>query len=201
MKKLSLYLVILFGCTFQSCRTKCDKTYYFISDVPIYESIASVRKSFNILPKQEIIDIKRIVENETAYFLLEGNTGVHVVQKIAPNAVQLTAFISLSSCLDISVSNTNLYVAQGVDIIQIDVSDFNNIRKVNTQLNVINLNTIKQDSIVIRYEEQEVVRVVEDGYCDGEFSSIAEIAPDEFNVTKTGPYCMQSTVKHYPRLA
>lgn len=188
MKKLSLYLVILFVFSLQACRTKCDKTYYFVADVPVYESIAKVRSSFNVQSKQEIVDVRNIVENETAYFLQEGSNGIHVVQKLGANSVQLVKFISLPSCLDISVTDDYLYVAQGVDILQIDIRDLNNIQKVNTLQEVINISTLKEDSVVVRYEEREVVRVVEDGYCDGQYSTIAEIDPDGFDETQNGPH-------------
>ncbi len=166
MKNLPVYIVIFISVlALNSCTSNCDTSVYYYAKVPVYGSIETLRKGFEIKGVQPMDTITQIVELDHAYFLEEKGKGVHVVDKINFTEPKRIAFISIPGYLSLEAINNTLYVGQATDLVSIDVSDLNSIQVEARISNVFNADYVKSDSFIVGYTEAYVRLILEDAHC------------------------------------
>ncbi len=156
----------------QSCRTDCDQRVYFTTQTPIYNSLSKIRKSIESADPKEIISVDQIVATTNAFFLLERNQGIHVLERVTENSLKKLSFIKAQACLEVSQRFGFLIVCQGPDIVTLDITNLSQIREVSRLENVMNMSYIKSDSFISYYENREVEKVLPDDCVEDEIKYV-----------------------------
>jgi len=186
MKK---YLVILLSAviahSFWACQTDCTQTVYYMKEVPIYMAVSDLVKDIKVEGPRQEGTITSITENNTGYYLVDDDLGIHVLTKTSGIPV-LSAFISMPRCMRAEAIEDFLIVVQVSEIHLFDVSDHQNIRLVQTVSGRLNTPFMKQDSVVIDYDFVETVDVIENANCGDNFVSIG--GPEIFQTANLPPH-------------
>jgi len=130
MKK-KLFISMLALITFvSSCSEKDDFEYYNLA-TPVLLSLDEVRKSVEVLPPKEIDESGKIYSYKNYVFVNDKNKGVHIINNVNPKVPSKIAYIKIPGNVDISVKDDILYANSFVDLMVFDISNIENIKKIN----------------------------------------------------------------------
>ncbi|MES2628067.1 MAG: hypothetical protein V4616_03775 [Bacteroidota bacterium] len=109
---------------------------YLTGYVPIMMSRDELNKSITLLPAQPFRTTGKIYKFNNTLFAIEPYKGVHVFDNTDPAAPVNSGFIRIPGCVDVAVKDGKLYADNAVDLVTIDISQANQPRLVNRQMNV-----------------------------------------------------------------
>ncbi len=122
---LAITLFVLWSCN-------NDDTEYEIINVatPELMSKAEFRTSVEVLPPQNIDESGKIYAYNDYIFVNDEFQGVHIIDNTNPEAPSATAFLKIPGNVDISIKDNHLYADSSVDLVVFDISNMNDIQKV-----------------------------------------------------------------------
>jgi len=144
MKHKNLLLFIILGIavvsTLGSClRDDCNSTRTFFRYDPIYKTLAECRVGITPLPAREMRNPGKIYALGNYLFINEKQEGIHVVDNSDPSNPHSIAFWSIPGNVDIAIHDQRLYADQYIDLLTIDIADFQNPQLVCRSENVFPL--------------------------------------------------------------
>ena len=131
MKKIIISLLsftVLVGLS--SCQDKCEQTYTYRYQKPVYYTSAELRNSVASLPAQDLKSPGKIYAKDNYLFINELKKGIHVVDNTNPSAPKIISFLNIPGNTDIAVMGNILYADSYVDFLAIDISDPKNMKVV-----------------------------------------------------------------------
>ncbi|MDT0687501.1 LVIVD repeat-containing protein [Autumnicola psychrophila] len=135
-KRTFIPFLALFLLFFTSCEKEEPAGEYYEVAVPITQSIAEFRASVKIQEPRVITEVGKIYSYKDYVFVNDKYQGVHVIDNRDPYAPKKIQYISIPRNLDIAVKNDMLYADSGMDLVVFDVSNIENIKKVERVKNV-----------------------------------------------------------------
>ncbi len=171
MKKLLLNGVIFLGliAVLIGCRSECKQTLYYTANVPVYASKASIRDAVTVETSLAVDSVAEMLSYKETLFLRNGTDGIHVIDNTDPSNPDNHAYIKIVPCFAMETNDDQLYVIQGTDLVVFDLSDVRNPVVKHRVNDLYNSDFAKGDSFVVGYEQQEVVKVLNDFSCSDQF--------------------------------
>ncbi|NNE26578.1 MAG: hypothetical protein HKN09_07025 [Saprospiraceae bacterium] len=133
MKKINSYssflliVAVLALCSLQSClKDECDETRVFIEYEAIYVQPEEFRIDITTNPAREMKETGKMYFYNDYILVNERYEGVHVINNEDPQNPINEAFLHIPGNLDIAIKDNHLYADNYVDLLTIDISDFNN---------------------------------------------------------------------------
>lgn len=126
-------LMILF-LAITSCTDKIYET--FTANAPIYMSYEELRSAVKMSPAREINKPGKIYFKDQFVLINEMMEGVHVFDVSDPANPQNKGFIEIPGNVDIAIKNNILYADSYVDLVSIDVSNFDNVTETGRVQNI-----------------------------------------------------------------
>ena len=131
MKHKILPILALFGILatifFGAClRDECTSSRTFVRFDPIYKTLAECRVGISTQGPREMRNPGKIYAKDKFLFINEKQEGIHVVDNSDPSNPQKVAFWSIPGNVDIAIRGQYLYADQYIDLLTIDLSDFQN---------------------------------------------------------------------------
>jgi hypothetical protein len=113
------------------CLVSCADKYVVEQNVnsPVYMSYEDMRASMKHTSAQELVNPGKISFKDNYLFVVEQLKGIHVIDVSNPASPQNKAFIELSGCQDIALKDQFLYADHYVDLVELDISDINNVKE------------------------------------------------------------------------
>lgn len=124
---------------FASCEDKMITKRTYTAYTPVYMSYADLRASVNVSqqPNDAILKVPgKIYFYNNYIFVNEQQKGIHVYDNSNPANPVHHAFINIPGNVDMAIKDNLLYADSYVDLVSIDISDFNNLREVSRVENV-----------------------------------------------------------------
>ncbi len=125
-----IYLVLLLG-VISACSDVCTDVRSYIYYEPIYTSLEEVRAGIKNNP------VEHEIKNPGKIYYLNGNVlinqpgeGIHVINNANPANPQYRTFIEIPGNFDIAGTGNYLFVDSYIDLVVLDVSNFENISEV-----------------------------------------------------------------------
>lgn len=134
--------------------------------------LTDVRASFEVKEPQEMLEPGKIAIYHNYLFVVDHGEGIHLIDNSNPRSPMPLKFIKLAACHDLSIKDDKVYANNGPDLAVIDISNLNDIRRVSTLQNVMNDEFNTADGYIVKYEEQEVIEVIENVNCNDGFGGI-----------------------------
>lgn len=167
LKQISLFIIL--AVVLSACEDTVTTEISYIANVPLYKSRAELKTEVkNILP----ITIKKagkIYIKGNYLFVNEVNKGIHVFDNTNPASPKMITFFNIPGNVDMAIKGNTLYADSHTDLLEIDISDLNNIREINRIENAftnalpeynIEYPTIpidKNKGIVVGWKTEEVI--------------------------------------------
>lgn len=131
MKHRSLFPIAFLGLALAAflsgcLRDECETTRTFIRFDPVYKLPAEVRVGMSIQSPRELRAPGKIYVFGQYLFINEQNEGIHVIDNADPANPKNIAFWSIPGNGDMAIRGHFLYANQYVDLLTIDISDFQN---------------------------------------------------------------------------
>jgi hypothetical protein len=117
-----------------SCADKVYET--FLGNSPVYLSYTDLRSAVKISPARELNNPGKIYFIDRYIFINEKMKGIHIIDVSNPANPQNKAFIEIPGNVDIAVKDHVLYADSYIDLVAIDVSNFQSIREIGRIENV-----------------------------------------------------------------
>ena len=146
-----------------SCtKDTCTETVEYTLMDPIYMSYSDFRNGVSYEDPREMENPGKIYLYNNLFFVNEFKKGIHVYDISDKSNPINIGFINIIGNVDIVIKNGYLIADSFMDIITLDISDFNNIHEIDRELNVYssdwNLGIVYDNQgVVIDYEAKEVV--------------------------------------------
>ena len=154
MKKFPFFMLISF-LVLVSCSKKDNYDYYNLA-TPVLMSLAEVRTAIDVLPPKEITESGKIYSYNNYIFVNDKNKGVHIINNSNPESPHKISFLNIPGNVDISIKNERLFANSFVDLVVFDISNINNIKKVNLLENVFYFYyQIPEGADAINWEEMQ----------------------------------------------
>lgn len=135
MKKIiHLTLLFFFIITFLGCNDRIEESWEV--NTPIYMSYDDLRTSFKVAEGQDIIQSGKLYFKGRYIFVNEYQKGIHIIDNYNPRNPKIIKFIEIPGNVDLAIAGDILYADSYVDLLSIDISDINNIKEVDRDLNV-----------------------------------------------------------------
>ena len=150
---------------FSSCQDQCEVETRFINYQPVYQPMAEVRASFEVMAPRSLGIPGKIYYYNGFLLINEPNLGVHIIDNHDPAAPQFKSFVSIPGNFDMAVSGNMLYADRYTDLVVIDITDPVSPKEIYTVENVFPnfyQNGLWVDStlgVVIDYVEIEETRI------------------------------------------
>ncbi len=174
MKKPVLFIAVLFSLAMSACKDKCEQTYTYRYQKPVFYTTTELRNSIASKPVQELKTPGKIYVKDNYLFINEIKKGIHVIDNSNPNAPRFISFLNIPGNTDIAVRGNVLYADSYVDFLAIDISDPKNMKVLSRTEDAFPSGSIdgtfwqyNKDSKVITdyvWETQTVTQTIE---CDG----------------------------------
>ncbi|HRI61328.1 MAG TPA: hypothetical protein PK228_16425 [Saprospiraceae bacterium] len=132
MKHKSLLRVAVLGLAvtaflFSGClRDDCESTRTYVRFDPVYKLPAEVRVGMSVQSPRALHDPGKIYVFGQYLFINERNEGIHVIDNADPANPKPLAFWSIPGNGDMAIRGHYLYANQYVDLLTIDISNFQN---------------------------------------------------------------------------
>lgn len=107
-------------------RDECTSSRTFVRFDPIYKTLAECRVGITAQGPREMRKPGKIYAKDNFLFINEKQEGIHVVDNSDPSNPQKVAFWSIPGNVDIAIRGQYLYADQYIDLLTIDLSDFQN---------------------------------------------------------------------------
>ena len=137
MKTKHLFLAIISLLFITSCDKNEDFEYYNLA-TPVLISLDQLRSSIDILPPKEIKQSGKIYNYKDYVFVNDKNKGVHIINNSNPEKPVKISFLNIPGNVDISVKDDFLYANSFVDLVVFDISNINQVKKVNILKDIFN---------------------------------------------------------------
>ena len=149
-----LLLSILF---FTSCtKDNCKREITYMKAVPILGDLESFRKPIVNEAPRALEQPHKILITSNLLIVSEKEVGIHVIDNIEPENPQSVNFIDIPGISDMNVQGNTLFARTHYDILELDISDAENIRLLNRHEAVFPVIDGTADQSVVTYEVQEV---------------------------------------------
>ena len=147
---------------FAGCKDEVIRTRTFRTSVPVYLSVAELRKETNaIQAPQQLSAPGKIYIFGNYLFITELNKGIHVVDNSNPASPRFTSFISIAGNVDLAVNTNVLYADNYVDLLAFDISDPATIHQVKRVENVFDNQYLDEaKGIILGYKDTVITEVV-----------------------------------------
>ncbi len=142
MKKVNLLNITLFVALiamFASCEDKMVTKRTYIAYTPVYMSYNELRSAVKVSTKDQNIELKqpgKIYFKDNYIFINELHKGIHVYDNTNPKNPIHHAFIEIPGNVDMAIKDDILYADSYVDLVSIDISDYNNLKEISRVENV-----------------------------------------------------------------
>lgn len=163
--QLRLHLVVALAtvCLFQSCiKDTCEEEVTYTKVTPIYMTKEAIRLGSvaNELPK-DLCRPGKIYYYNQHIFINENGEGVHVLDNAAPENPIPVAFISIPGNDDIAIKDGILYANNYMDLLTIDISDFQNATVISRTEDVFTpiWEDLESGQVLVEYEEELVTEI------------------------------------------
>ena len=163
MKNFPILICIMTLLAFQSCvKDKCEKEITYIKHTPIYKTAEEIRGDVTYDAPQALKNPGKIYFYNNYIFINEQREGIHIIDNQNPEAPSNIGFISIPGNVDMAIRNNILFADNYIDLLSIDIGDFNNIHLVKRTEEVF-LKNMQQDNNtwLVDYHEEEVTEIVE----------------------------------------
>lgn len=135
MKKIiHLTLLFTFIITFLGCNDRIEESWEV--NTPVYMSYDDLRTSFKVAEGQDIVQSGKLYFKGRYIFVNEYQKGIHVIDNYNPRNPQIIKFIDIPGNVDLAIAGDILYADSYVDLLSIDISDIDNIKEVDRDINV-----------------------------------------------------------------
>jgi hypothetical protein len=160
--RLVTFLFILSLFSFASCKDEVTRTRTFRTSVPVYLSVADLRKETNTIQAPQPLSAPgKIYIFGNYLFITEVSKGIHVVDNSNPASPRFISFISIAGNVDLAVNSNILYADNYVDLLAFDISDPANIRQVKRVEDVFDNQYIDQaKGVILGYKDTVITEVV-----------------------------------------
>lgn len=110
----------------------CMDTYteVFTANSPIYMSYEDLRIAVKPSAARDLVNPGKIYFKDNYIFVVEDRKGIHIINLTNPASPQKIGFIEVPGCVDIAIKHNILYADSYIDLVAIDVADFDNIKEV-----------------------------------------------------------------------
>lgn len=167
IKKIILLLPAL--ALLLSCQDKVEETYTV--NTPIYMSYDNLRSSFKVSEGQDIVQSGKIYFKDNYIFVNEYQKGIHVIDNTNPASPQVIKFIEIPGNVDLAIKGNMLFADSYVDLLTIDISNLNDIKEVDRDIDVFPYiileweegiidNIDESQGVIIGYETRQVTEEV-----------------------------------------
>lgn len=125
---------------FSGClRDECTTTQTFIRFDPIYKSPAEIRTGISVSGPRDLKKPGKIYAFKQYLFINELQEGIHIIDNADPSNPRNIAFWNITGNVDMAIRGNFLYADQYIDLLTIDIKDFNNPVLVCRQQNAFQL--------------------------------------------------------------
>ncbi len=162
---LFLVLLLIAGACSDDVRITHTYTYF----EPVYKTTNEIREAFDIIEPQVIHSPGKIYYLNGYIFLNEPGKGIHIINNTDPSNPVNEAFINIPGNFDMAAKGHVLYADSYIDLLAIDLSDFQNPTILKRVENVFPLqyylytdSNNDQEIILTEYKEVKQVTVYED---------------------------------------
>jgi len=132
-------LLLSFVALFWSCEDRMVTKRTYIAYTPVYMSYDELRSSVKVSAKDQNIELKqpgKIYFNDNYIFINELHKGIHVYDNTDAKNPKHHAFIEIPGNVDMAIKDNILYADSYVDLVSIDISDFNDLKEISRVQNV-----------------------------------------------------------------
>ena len=137
------YLTLAFGLVallFNAClRDECNSSRTFVRLDPVYKTPVEFRTGILVQGPRALKKPGKIYAFGQYLFINERQEGIHVIDNADPANPRPIAFWAIEGNVDMSIRGQYLYADQYVDLLSIDISDFQNPRLVCRQQDAFQL--------------------------------------------------------------
>jgi len=136
----SAFALLFFAGSFSSClRDECTTTQTFIRFDPVYKTPAQVRTGVSVEGPRTLKKPGKIYSLDHYLFINEFQEGIHIIDNADPSNPRNIAFWNIGGNVDMAIRGNYLYADQYVDLLTINIQDFNNPTLVCRQQNAFRL--------------------------------------------------------------
>jgi hypothetical protein len=107
-------------------RDECTTTQTYILYEPIYKSPAEIRTGVSVSGPRAMKNPGKFYALGNYMFVNEYQEGIHVIDNSNPENPRNIAFWNITGNVDMAIKGNMLYADQYVDLLTIDIADFNN---------------------------------------------------------------------------
>jgi len=154
MKKVYFSAIISTFFLSMICMSCIDGESYLLEEVegfkPIY--VSAIENEIQFQPAKGIEEPGKIYVFGSYLFINEKYEGVHIINNADPRNPINRAFISIPGNVDIAVHNNVLYDDNYNDLVAIDLSDINNLKVCDREVDVFSLSNQYPDAFGIYFE-------------------------------------------------
>lgn len=119
---LLLFIGVLLYTT--SCIYPDDDVQFRSQYQPILMTRTQLEKSVSFQQPRAFINTGKIYQKGYYIFINEKYKGVHIIDNHDPKAPQNIGFISSPGCIDIAAKGNTLYLDNAVDLVAVDITNF-----------------------------------------------------------------------------
>jgi len=142
MKKLNLFKATLFVALIAlvgSCEDKMVTKRTYTAYTPVYMSYSQLRTAVKVSAKDQNVELKqpgKIYFKGNYIFINELHKGIHVYDNSDTKNPKHHAFIEIPGNVDMAIKDNILYADSYVDLVAIDISNYNDLKEVSRVQNV-----------------------------------------------------------------
>lgn len=188
--RLLRFGILCLGITFtlSSCiKDQCDRMVTYVQLTPIYLTKDEIRAgSLTNEAPRELCNPGQIYYYNQHIFINERGEGVHVINNQDPENPTNIAFLNIPGNDDIAIKNGILYANNYIDLLSIDIRNFNNATLISRTPDVFEpqWEDVSTGEVLVEWEQQEVTETMN---CDtyyglysrsGSFFSFANSSAD-----------------------
>lgn len=131
MKHKSLFLLAIAGISLTALlsgclRDECESTRTFVRFDPVYKQPSEVRAGMSVQAPRALHNTGKIYVFGQYLFINERNEGIHVIDNADPANPKPVVFWSIPGNGDMAIRGQYLYANQYIDLLTIDISNFQN---------------------------------------------------------------------------
>ena len=99
-------------------------------------SYSDLRNSFSLKSGEDIVQPGKIYFKDNFIFINEYQKGIHVINNADPSNPEFITFMEIPGNIDMAIKGNMLYADSYIDLLTIDISDFNDIKEVDRDTSV-----------------------------------------------------------------
>lgn len=159
MKKIFILLTAAMALLSNSCKDQCYSLQRQTISVADYGDINTVLNSFKVTAASQLVKPGNIYTYKNYLLVCEQQKGIHIMDNTNPASPVPLKYIELLGNENMAIKNDQLYVDNGTQMLNIDISDLNNINIVNVIPGLFN-ERLENGKIIMGYHtEEKMVKV------------------------------------------